>query len=405
MAGKSKQAGDNAKTVMIRKEEVVEGGHHGGAWKVAYADFVTAMMAFFLLMWLINATSEEQRRGLADYFSKSNVFSHQSSGSGKPFGGKTPFEEGSMVSNRGATQVTAGTAEESPDTDQDGDQTPARVQMDPDPTEDVNASGQPAAGSGGGLAGTARTFRAETGKPSLGDSGSDAPGGARAPATTPAAVAPPPLPPAPAAATTSPPPPSGTAKSGEAARAEEAAFQQAAREIKAAIENDPGLREFAKQLAIDETPEGLRIQILDEEKRPMFDLGASAPNERAQKLLAKIAPALARLPERLSIAGYTDAAPYRGTGKSNWDLSTERANATRHFLADSGLPESRFETVTGHADHQLLLPGDPLAAANRRIAVVVLRAAPSPPKSAPHAAADAPLVAPLAAAPLVMAPK
>ncbi len=180
MAGKSKQAGDNAKTVLIRKEEVVEGGHHGGAWKVAYADFVTAMMAFFLLMWLINATSEEQRRGLADYFSKSNVFSHQSSGSGKPFGGKTPFEEGSMVSNRGAAQVTAGTAEESPDTDQDGDQTPARVQMDPDPTEDVNASGQEAAGSGGGLPGNARTFRAETGKPSLGDSGPDAPGGARA---------------------------------------------------------------------------------------------------------------------------------------------------------------------------------------------------------------------------------
>jgi chemotaxis protein MotB len=399
MAGKSKQAGDNAKTVLIRKEEVVEGGHHGGAWKVAYADFVTAMMAFFLLMWLINATSEEQRRGLADYFSKSNVFSHQSSGSGKPFGGKTPFEEGSMVSNRGAAQVTAGTAEESPDTDQDGDQTPARVQMDPDPTEDVNASGQEAAGSGGGLPGNARTFRAETGKPSLGDSGPDAPGGARAPATASAAAATPPPPPAPAAATISPPPPSGTAKSGEAARAEEAAFQQAAREIKAAIENDPGLREFAKQLAIDETPEGLRIQILDEEKRPMFDLGASAPNERAQKLLAKIAPALARLPERLSIAGYTDAAPYRGVGKSNWDLSTERANATRHFLADSGLPESRFETVTGHADHQLLLPGDPLAAANRRIAVVVLRAAASPPKPAQHAPADAPT------APLVTIPK
>lgn len=406
MTGKSRRAGGNAKTILIRKEEVVEGAHHGGAWKVAYADFVTAMMAFFLLMWLINATSEEQRRGLADYFSKSNVFSHQSSGSGKPFGGKTPFEDGSMVSNRGAQQVVAGVAEESPDTDQDGDQTPARVQMDPDPSQDVNASGQDSSGSGTGLAGGARTFRAETGKPSLGDSGPDAPGGARtppaprAPPTPPAPTTPPASPAAPAAphpATAAPlsPPPPDAAKSGDAARSEEAAFQKAAREIKTAIENDPTLREFARQLAIDETPEGLRIQILDEEKRPMFDFGASTPNERAEKILTKIAPVLAHLSEPLSIAGYTDAAPYRGVGKSNWDLSTERANATRHFLADSGLPESRFETVTGHADHQLLLPGDPLAAANRRIAVVVLRAAPQRPAPAAQPATPATASAPV----------
>ncbi|MFC7689138.1 flagellar motor protein MotB [Paeniroseomonas aquatica] len=87
MAGKGKNAGV---TIVIKREEGGEAGHHGGAWKVAYADFVTAMMAFFLLMWLLNATSEEQRRGLADYFSPSNVLARAASGSGQPFGGRTP---------------------------------------------------------------------------------------------------------------------------------------------------------------------------------------------------------------------------------------------------------------------------------------------------------------------------
>ena len=89
-------------TIIIRKEEVVEGEAHGGSWKVAYADFVTAMMAFFLLMWLLNATTEDQRKGLADYFSPNNVMSHDSSGTGQPFGGTTAFNEGAMVSDRGS---------------------------------------------------------------------------------------------------------------------------------------------------------------------------------------------------------------------------------------------------------------------------------------------------------------
>ncbi len=392
MAGKSGKNGENAKKiVLIRKEEVIEGGHHGGAWKVAYADFVTAMMAFFLLMWLINATSEEQRRGLADYFSKSNIFSHQTSGSGKPFGGKTPFEDGNMVSDRGAEQVVMGAAEAVQDVDEDNGETPAQVQPDPNQNDDLNPGGKDLTGSGNGLPGNTLTFRADDGKSGRGDSGPAAPGGQAvvAPQTTAAtetkggatataaATA--------ASATTPAPIPPAAAKDADPRRAEEASFQQAAREIRAAIASDPALRDLAHQLAIDETPEGLRIQILDEDKRPMFDLGASAPNGRARDLLAKITPVLNRLPERLSIGGYTDAAPYHGGGKTNWDLSTERANATRRFLSEAGLSEDRFQSVTGHADRELLLPGDPLAAANRRIAVVVLRAAP-PPKVTSHPA-------------------
>src|ERR1700687_4943358 len=97
-------ASDGA-VIVKRIKKGGHGGHHGGAWKVAYADFVTAMMAFFLLMWLINSTTEDQRRGIADYFTPSNAWSHASSGSRQPFGGHTPFDHGDMVSDRGAAAV------------------------------------------------------------------------------------------------------------------------------------------------------------------------------------------------------------------------------------------------------------------------------------------------------------
>ena len=108
MRGKGDKKGGAKVEIHIHKDEVIEGGHHGGAWKVAYADFVTAMMAFFLLMWLLNATTEDQRKGLADYFSPNSVLSHNSSGTGQPFGGRTAFSEGAMVSDLGAAQVTEG---------------------------------------------------------------------------------------------------------------------------------------------------------------------------------------------------------------------------------------------------------------------------------------------------------
>ena len=102
--------GKDKGSIILRREEVVEGGHHGGAWKVAYADFVTAMMAFFLLMWLLNATTEEQRKGLADYFSPKNPISRGSSGTGAPFGGSTPYDHGSLTSDRGAVSALEGHA-------------------------------------------------------------------------------------------------------------------------------------------------------------------------------------------------------------------------------------------------------------------------------------------------------
>ncbi len=338
----------NAKpTIIIRREEVIEGGHHGGAWKVAYADFVTAMMAFFLLMWLLNATTQEQRRGLADYFSPNNLTSRSNSGFGAPFGGLTPNLEGSLASDRGAVQLTTG---------------PTRPIIDMEESEEDTPIMSPKQHISG---------------PTLLTMAQD---GAAAPVSTQATA------PSDAAHTSVNPfaaeraPPS-TAKAAEAEaereQRERAGFEQAAEQIREAVRSDPALAGLAKQLAIELTPEGLRIQIMDEDRTPMFALGASALNDRARALLSKVAPVLLRLTQPVAIDGHTDAAPYRGTDRSNWDLSAERANATRRLLTDAGLPELRIRSVAGHADRDPLLPADPLAAANRRIAILVLRDRPA----------------------------
>jgi len=126
MAGKGGSKANVRPIVIIRREEVVEGGHHGGAWKVAYADFVTAMMAFFLLMWLLNATTEDQRRGLADYFSPTSVLARSSSGFGAPFGGHTPNDTGSLASDRGAVQIMNAQARPVFDVEDDDSDVPAQ---------------------------------------------------------------------------------------------------------------------------------------------------------------------------------------------------------------------------------------------------------------------------------------
>ncbi len=143
---------------------------------------------------------------------------------------------------------------------------------------------------------------------------------------------------------------------------------------------DPTLAALSRQLAIDLTPDGLRIQLLDQDQQPMFASGSVVPNDRAKLLLQKIAPVLARLPQAIAITGHTDAAPYKGGERSNWDLSSDRATATRRLLSADGLAESRFREVSGRADRDLLLPADPLAAANRRIAILVMASAPPLPK-------------------------
>lgn len=383
MSKADRKATGNRPNIVIRKEEVVEGEAHGGAWKVAYADFVTAMMAFFLLMWLLNATTEDQRKGLADYFSPSNQLSHASSGTGDPFGGHTAFDKGALASDRGAVQAIAGSRPTSMDPS-DADAQPAPPAHTGSDDEDRGSNQEGASAAPPKAPVTVATLVASMVAAVM-----------PAPTTVTAIAAPSQASlelPAEMALSRSAPPDATAVRSpraptevelGEALeRKEKAEFDQAAQQIRDAVRGDPALADLARQLAIDVTPEGLRIQILDEERRPMFPLGSATPNERARLLLQKVTPVLGRLPQDISIAGHTDAAPFPGPDRTNWELSTERANATRRLLLEGGLPGNRIRSVTGNADRDPLLPADPLAAGNRRIAIVVLRAA----RPAEHAA-------------------
>jgi len=361
MAGKAeKKSSGNGGTTIIIKKEVVEGGHHGGAWKVAYADFVTAMMAFFLLMWLLNATTEDQRKGLADYFSPNNLMSHASSGTGDPFGGHTAFDTGALVSDRGSIQVIEG--KRPVVNPEDGDENVTTQAHGRRPTE---ATGNETGGDAGGAI-MVRTVDSD-GEARGGSQGASQGAGSGGQAILLAG-----------SQLDGTRQPTAAELRAERERQEKADFEQAADQIRDAVKNDPALAALAKQLAIDMTPEGLRIQIMDEIKMPMFATGSAAPNDRARLLLQKVVPVLLKLSQPISISGHTDAAPFASPGRSNWELSAERANATRRLLVDGGLPETRIRSVTGNADRDPLLPADPMAAANRRIAILVLREAATP---------------------------
>ncbi len=149
------------------------------------------------------------------------------------------------------------------------------------------------------------------------------------------------------------------------------------------MRDDPALAELARQLVIEIVPEGLRIQLLDTDRTPMFATGSAQPHERVRALIQKVAQVAARLPNDLTIAGHTDATPFRGgqSDRGNWELSAERANTVRRLLADSAVPETRIRSVTGHAARQPLLPDQPLAAGNRRVAITLLRDLPAAPEA------------------------
>jgi chemotaxis protein MotB len=352
-------------TIIIRRDEGEEPPHHGGAWKVAYADFVTAMMAFFMLMWLLNATTEVQRTGLADYFAPTNLFGRSASGSGKPFGGKTPNDSGTSVSTDGAPKVITGNQSPQQDVEEEATETPA----------------QPAVQGGS---------QADEGRTAADDPSQTSPDGQRMAS---------PSEPAPghqtvirggdyAAARLTPAPP-GTAAAEVVGREaaiqsdaqrEQRALEQAGAQLLAAIRHDPALQDAAGQIMIDTVPEGLRIQIVDAERQPMFALGGASPTPRVRALMQKVVPALASLPNAISIAGHTDSLTYRGQDKGNWELSTDRANASRRILVEAGMADERIRSVTGNADRDLLMLADPMNPANRRITIIVLR----------HAGADKP---------------
>lgn len=324
--------GDPSLTIVIRREEEgEEHAHHGGAWKIAYADFVTAMMAFFLLMWLINATTDAQRRGLADYFAPTNILGRAASGSGEPFGGRTMNSDRTLA---GETPPSGGVQMALPAmplpaemTEQDEEDT-----LPPEAARSAYPLRRPAPE----MAMARRVV---------------------ATAEQEAQAAPPP-----GAATHGP----------EREALEREALDRAAAEIRRSVADDPQLAELAPQLMLEQVREGLRIQLVDAEGQPVFAAGQAAPNARGRALLMRVAAVVARLPNPVDISGHTDATPFRGNAdRSNWDLSAERAGATRRLLVEAGVAEERIRAVTGRADRELLRPERPEDAANRRASILV----------------------------------
>jgi chemotaxis protein MotB len=350
-----------AKSNAVIIKRIKKGGHaahHGGAWKVAYADFVTAMMAFFLLLWLLNATTDAQKRGIADYFSPTLATKSTSSGAGGVLGGLTMTSEGSQASTASPPAITTELNRPQDFEQNDDDDTPGKVE---NPNEfTFNAAGDPNAS-------------APTPKPEASAKGSQ-PGKltgqeqALLQKLSPGKVV---------------DPNNLTDPQFQALKAERESkqFAKAQFELQQAIQQVPDLKPLAQNLVVDRTEEGLRIQLVDQEKTSMFASGSTEMNEAARKLMGLVAQAIAKLPNKVSITGHTDSTPFQRPGAmDNWDLSTQRANASRRALIAAGLPEDRVATVLGKADTEPFVPTDPNNPRNRRVSIVVLRdAGPSVP--------------------------
>ncbi|HUJ47405.1 MAG TPA: flagellar motor protein MotB [Rhizomicrobium sp.] len=305
-------AGDGA-VIIKRIKKSGHGEHHGGQWKVAYADFVTAMMAFFLLMWLINTTTPEQKRGIADYFAPQSI-SQTSSGAGGVLGGRVIGQNGSEAGNIVPVKQKQKNQASS---------APSHARED--------------SKERGGLA-------EAVGK-------------------------------APASQTQSDDHLERAVQS-----AQDEAFESAAESIRQAMQEMPDIAALSRQVMVEQTPEGLRIQLVDQDGRPMFQPGTAEPMPYTRRLLAAVAKVIDRLPNRISISGHTDGKPFTGTnGMTNWELSAQRANAARALMTGAGLNSDRIYEVAGKAGSEPLLPEDPLASENRRISILLMREAPPVP--------------------------
>jgi chemotaxis protein MotB len=144
--------------------------------------------------------------------------------------------------------------------------------------------------------------------------------------------------------------------------------------LKEAIEKSKTLEEYKEQLLLDITPEGLRIQIVDAQNRPMFDLSGTQLKPYARELLLEVSKYLATVPNRITIAGHTDETPFAGGGQNytNWELSTDRANTARRTFTAAGLPEEKFARIIGMSSYVLLDAKNPRNPMNRRISIVVM---------------------------------
>jgi chemotaxis protein MotB len=274
-------ADEGLRPIIVKRVKKSGGGHHGGAWKIAYADFVTAMMAFFLLMWLLGSTTKGDLQGIAEYF-----------------------------------------------------RTPLKVAM---------AGGSGAGDSSSLIKGGGKDLTRKDGQIKKSDTKTKDTYSLRA------AMA-------------------------DLERQEQDRLKALKKRIEDAIEARPSLQQFKKQLLIDITIDGLRIQIVDEQNRPMFALAKAELQPYTKEILHEIAHALNDVPNRISLSGHTDATPYANgeRGYSNWELSADRANASRRELVAGGMDEKKVVRVVGLSSAVPLDKEDPFNPINRRISIIVM---------------------------------
>lgn len=297
-------ADSNEQQPIIKKVIKVEGGgHHGGAWKVAYADFVTAMMAFFMLLWLLNVAPPETLAGLADYFSPTTtaVSGHTGSEAINPPSEKT-------------------------------------VGANPSPAQIITKPGPPKSGPDSGE-----------------KTGADGPDRFTA----------------------------GRNSLEERMKAlEDEAFKDIEDDLRLAIQESPILNQHSDQLLFEITEDGLKIQIIDKDRRAMFRTGSDELYQYAELMIQAISSSIQELPNRVSLFGHTDGGVFIGPGGTgNWELSSSRANTARRVMERNGLADDRILEIIGKAGTDPLYPDQPSRTENRRITILLVREAPVVPPS------------------------
>ncbi len=281
------------------------GGHHGGAWKVAYADFVTAMMAFFLLLWLLNVTTPEQKRGIADYFTPT-IGIKDSKGIGFK-GGMSQNRKGVSINNLMTPGLVVGQVQQGPVA-----KTPTEAK-DPEPdAESTSAGGK---------------------KKQDGDAGSNS-----------------------------------------AEDADSDTFKVAQDEVKQSLNDDPDIKQMKNNVQVEQSTEGMKINLIDDPQKEMFVAGSAELTTAGKKVLDAMANIITKTPNQIVIIGNTDqSGPSTNPAYTNWELSSDRANAARRALVSTSVEPERIAKVMGMADRDLLLPNDPSNPRNRRITIVMLR--------------------------------
>jgi chemotaxis protein MotB len=276
-------ADDTQRPIVIKRIKKTAAGHHGGAWKIAYADFVTAMMAFFLLMWLLGSTTKGDLQGIADYF-------------------RTPLKV-SLSGGSGSGDATSAIKAGGRDLTRSDDLQMRRGEM-PEQRRRLGIR------------------EAQT----------------------------------------------------EVARHDAQRLRALKGQLHQLIEANPLLGQYRNQLLIDITSEGLRIQVIDEQNRPMFDLGSAHLKSYAREILLALCKPLNEVSNGITLTGHTDAKPFASgeRGYSNWELSADRANASRRVLTEGGIENGKIKRVVGMASAVLFDERDPNSPANRRIAIIVL---------------------------------